>query len=176
MLAAPSLGKLATKVPDSKPLRLFCPSAWAGGRISVQMHSAECRFVVGPSNKLYRLETCMCALFQTRKFTCLGSVGVNRCRTWSPHGWVTVTSHHMDGWPLRDTTWTGDRYERGHHMDGWPLRAWSPHGRVTATSHHMDGWPLRDTTWTGDRYERGHHMDGWPLRAWSLHGRVTVTC
>ena len=53
MPAAPSLGKRVNKVPNMKPLRFFCPFAWARERISIKMHSVGSRVVIGPSNLLF---------------------------------------------------------------------------------------------------------------------------
>ena len=61
VLAAPSVWKRPIKVQNLKPSRLFCPLAWAGGKISVKMHSIESGFATGPSNILSA--GLMCALF-----------------------------------------------------------------------------------------------------------------
>ena len=71
MLAAPSLWKRPTTVPNLKSLRSFFPFVWAREKISIKMHSAESRFVIGSSKyaicyrtiKICYLQACTCALF-----------------------------------------------------------------------------------------------------------------
>ena len=58
VLAAPSLEKWATEVPNLKPLRLFSLFAWARERTSTKTHSTESRFVIGrTSTKTHSTES-----------------------------------------------------------------------------------------------------------------------
>ena len=75
-LAAPSLGKQLTKVPNLKSFRFFflSPFASAHEMISVKMHTIKSRFVIGPSNILFAsLYVCT---FKPGNFTGWGSEGV----------------------------------------------------------------------------------------------------
>ena len=74
MLAAPSPRKQPIKVPNLKPLRLFCPFDWAHERVSIKMHSIKSRFVIGPSNVLF--VGMYMSTFQPGNFTGCGSKGV----------------------------------------------------------------------------------------------------
>ena len=74
-LAAPSLGKRPSEVPNLKSRRLCFPLRLKGflshERISIKMRSIESRFVIRLSHVLY-----VCT-FQPGNFTSCGSEGVN---------------------------------------------------------------------------------------------------
>ena len=53
MLAALSVEKWPIEVPNLKFFWLFHPFAWTFERNSIQMHSTESGFVMGPSNTLF---------------------------------------------------------------------------------------------------------------------------
>ena len=75
VLAALSLEKRPTEVPNLKSLRFFPLFACARERTSTKMHSIESTFVTGPSNMLFAgVSVCT---FQPGNFMSWGSEGVN---------------------------------------------------------------------------------------------------
>ena len=70
MLAALSLLKRPLKVTNLKSLMPSLPFTWAYKRISIKMHSIDCRFVVVPWNMLFASGICL--YFSARKFYKLG--------------------------------------------------------------------------------------------------------
>ena len=78
-LAAQSLEKRPTEVPNLKSLRLFPLFAWTRERISTKMHSIESRFVIGPSAGILLAGVYVCT-FQPGIFTTVKglNLGPNR--------------------------------------------------------------------------------------------------
>ena len=70
MLAASSLGKRPTKMPNLKSLWLFSLFSWTRESNSMKTHSTEIRFFVGPSNIL--IAGVYVSTFSARKFYRLG--------------------------------------------------------------------------------------------------------
>ena len=92
MLAALSLGKRPTEVPNLKSLRLFPIFAGARERTSIKIHSIERRVVIEPSNIPF--SGVYMSTFQPRKCTGWGDEGVKKegieaywgvCPMWEMH-------------------------------------------------------------------------------------------
>ena len=79
MLAAPSLGKRQTKLPDLTPLRLLPPLAWARETISFKMHDTEGRVVTGPSNILFPGVYVCTSIFNPEIWQAVAAKGLINC-------------------------------------------------------------------------------------------------
>ena len=79
LLAAPSLGKRPTEVPNLKSLRLFSIFARAHERTSIKIHSTESRVVKEPSNIIF--SGVYMSTSQPGNCTGWGSEWVKNCRS-----------------------------------------------------------------------------------------------
>ena len=112
MLAAPSLRKRPTKVPNLKSPRPFAFFAWARQRISVKMHSTGSRFVIGLSNILF-VGVCVCVHFFSPEILQAGAVKGLRTSKSSLCLSLTHIHRHTHTPQQRLTDWLIKLYSHG---------------------------------------------------------------